>query len=115
MQYKFTIPIRNVPTNQAYRFGRVMYMTQKCRVFQHEVIQVLTQNFNENNSIKRKVKLTIDLMFKSSKACDIDAVKPLIDCLNGVVIEDDSQIEALKVYKHTNQGIDAIEMLVEVI
>jgi len=115
MQYKFTIPIRNVPTNQAYRFSKVMYMTPKCRLFQASVIDVLAKNFAEIKPIKRKVKLTIDLMFKSAKSCDIDGIKPLVDCLNGLVIEDDSQIDILHVYKHTNSEIDAIEMVVEVI
>lgn len=114
IEYKITLPIRNVPTNAAYRSGNCgWYMTTRARKFKKEAIEIICEQHTGTEPMKGDIKLTVDLMFKAVKASDIDAVKLVIDCLQGIVIEDDKQIMQLRVNKYIETGIDAIELRIE--
>lgn len=112
--YKFTIHLRNVPTNAAYATRRgVWYMTKRAKTFKDKATQVIREQYTGEKPIDGLVKVKIDLLFKSEKASDVDSVKLIIDCLNDLVITDDANIRVLKIYKHINRGVDATQIEVE--
>lgn len=114
---KYIYNIKPVSTNQAYRkrqrgFG--MYMTDEGTQFKefvfYETIKQGKQKFFYKDT---KLKMFIWLSWKHKYRRDIDNhVKLLIDSLQGILFEDDTQIDELWV-KRQSLGIDRIMLGIE--
>lgn len=73
--------------------------------FENYIKELASENFNDNNRIKKpafiQVYLSISITEKRFKEVDVDNLaKSVLDGLNGVAYDDDSQITSLIVKKH---------------
>lgn len=64
----------------------------------------IKSTWGQNGTIRGGIELNILQYFGDKRKRDIDAyIKILLDAMSGIVYEDDSQIEAMHVYKSVDK------------
>ena len=85
------------------------YKTKVAREFQNNSIIELEKQYPEYEPIKENVKVYIDFLYTTKRNVDVDAgVKLVLDTLNGLIIEDDAQIQSLVANKYMDSDVDAV-------
>lgn len=102
--FNIEIPILALSVNSVYRIGNHnMYKSKIGCLYQEEIVNHFPKDFV---MIKDRIKIIIEVSFISSRNRDIDNIlKPLLDCFNGRIFYDDSQIDEIivsRVNKYKN-------------
>ena len=112
---KITIPGNPLSDNHLYghrAFGRrvIKYMTKKGKDYRELVKKCI---INPIVSIKCPVEMHINVYFGDKRKRDIQGhLKCLIDSLQGIVYEDDSQIKLITAEKNYDKEIPRSEVIV---
>jgi Holliday junction resolvase RusA-like endonuclease len=107
------MPLRLVSTNSAYattkRSGRV-FCTSKARAFKKTVHNLAVRQCKKGGwkTTDARVKVRVLLTFPDRKRRDVDNIKLLLDALEGVVYDDDSQIYELSIKKQIVKNVNHI-------
>ena len=97
-----------ISVNRMYRGGR-RFLTNEGKATKTAIAWEIRSQVNFE-PIKGTVALNVLFYFKNSRM-DIDnALKALLDCMTGLIYEDDSQIEELHVFKMIDKQNPRIEI-----
>lgn len=100
--YTITTPVISV--NQMYRCVSSRNIISKKGRETKEAIQWELQAQRKGAPRSSKVEMNVLFYFGDKRKRDIDnCLKALLDCCTGILYEDDSQIEALHVYKQIDK------------
>jgi Holliday junction resolvase RusA-like endonuclease len=111
------MPLKLVSTNSAYsttnRSGRV-FCTSKARAFKKSVHSLALKQCKQGGwkTTDGRVKVRVLLTFPDRKRRDVDNIKLLLDALEGVVYNDDSQIFELNIKKQIVKNVNHIHVTV---
>lgn len=117
-EYFYTIPGNPLSDNHLYghrAIGKrvIKYMTSKGKEYQTMAKEIMSKN-KPDRPLKCDVTLHIRVYFGDKRKRDVHGhLKALIDCLSGIVIEDDVQVfnvDAEKYYDKENPRVE-IEVL----
>ena len=101
-------------TQTLYRFAcrgsfPTMYMTKKGKDLKEQYQWEMTAS--KIKCTNKPVELTIDLYFNDKRKRDVDNFNKLIlDAGNGILWDDDNQIQSLTVNKHYDKDTPRIEI-----
>lgn len=103
-----TIRTPHLTTNQLYtvdwRSGRRI-LTKASRETKKAYALEAKLTYTGKEPLQGPLSVRIDLYFPDGKKRDLDNIKALIDSMKGILWEDDSQIQELKITKQ----IDALD------
>ena len=114
--YKFTIPLRALSWNSAYRLSRSqMFLSKSGRKFKEDCQDFLKEQFTEEHPLKNNLKVKILFQYKENrKKIDVDnGFKLLIDSMKGIIFEDDCQIYKLSGEKEIGMMRNEIHIFIE--
>ena len=104
-----------ISTNSIYRYtcrGKfpAMYMTKDGKELK-ESYQWQLKNQFKNKPFKNDVGLQVDLFFNNNRKNDIDNFQKILqDSMNGIIFDDDSQIQELTIRKNIDKKFSRIEV-----
>jgi Holliday junction resolvase RusA-like endonuclease len=107
------LPLRLVSTNSAYattkRSGRV-FCTSKARAFKKSVHSLAVKQCKQGGwkTTDGRVKVHVLLTFPDRRRRDVDNIKLLLDAMEGVIYDDDSQIYELNIKKQIVRNVNHI-------
>lgn len=110
--YIITIPIRALSINSFIRSGhRKTYITKKGKVYQQAIKEAL-----ENNPVYEKmtgrIEITIFVNLKGYREFDgANSEKPLTDCFQGLIFDNDKQIDRTIIMRNYDAPKDTITIL----
>jgi Holliday junction resolvase RusA-like endonuclease len=109
-------PFISPSVNCCYRqYGRKIIKSVKLRAFEQQCLQFFDQleEVDPIEMIEGPIKVLVHFYILGNRSIDLDnLLKSLLDNLEGVVFENDSQIVEIVAYKH--QRSDANKMTVEI-
>jgi len=105
--FLFTVPGQPVPKGRPRFTGKHTFTPKRTRVYESEVkteAQTELRKWRSQNqcgwSTANRFGLTLHLYFSDRRKRDLDnCAKAITDALNGVVYDDDAQIDELHVYR----------------
>ena len=117
---KFRIEMRGMPQNAAWKIAArgghaMMYTSKKYKEwkeeFQKEVKQIMyTNKYKKTDS---EIDINIKFEYKTKRKVDVDAgIKALFDSLEGIVFENDFQIQKMTVEKNIGTDANFIEFTI---
>lgn len=108
MQANYEMKLPWVPSVNTYyrRAGNHIHLSNKGRSFKAEVVKQLKAMRLQNEAIKDRLKVHIELIPPNRRKFDIDnRIKPLLDALQDAgLFADDEQIDILKVNRMAIDG-----------
>jgi Holliday junction resolvase RusA-like endonuclease len=106
------IPIKGESYNQYYRIMRNRFVISKSgRKFKQEIQDYIKNKYPDFICLDCKIGVFLEFGFKDNRRRDLDNQnKSILDCLNKLIINDDSQIFELKTIKKLGQESDYILM-----
>lgn len=112
MKQRFEIPYKPDSMNTHWRRGNnVTYLSKKGREFRDNIQQFIKSQ--KYKTFKDKIKVKIELCFKSKRERDIDNYfKAILDSFNGFLYEDDKLIYELSSSKKL--GCDRDYFIIEI-
>lgn len=114
MSQIYTFPFKPLSQNQSIGIAyNKFYRTTAYKAFKQHIVQCLNENYSFKCT-KDPISINIDLYYKSKRKVDIDnPIKGIFDALNGLLFEDDSQIECMHVQKIVNADTDKFTVQIE--
>ena len=89
------------------------FKSKKGKLFEKEAKLEIVNQYKEK-PLKNKLNVKIALYFKDKRSRDIDNYnKGILDAMTGIIYEDDSQIDKLKIKKKIGCGFDKVEISIE--
>ena len=93
--------------------GRVI-KSARLKLFEQQMIQHFADNEDGIEMIEGHLKLTIEFSLPNKRSIDIDnLLKSLLDSLEGVVFENDSEVYELQVTKVSDTGVSRTSVKIE--
>jgi crossover junction endodeoxyribonuclease RusA len=93
--------------------GRVI-KSARLKLFEQQMIQHFADTEDGIEMIEGHLKLTIEFSLPNRRNIDIDnLLKSLLDSLEGVVFENDSEVYELQVTKISNTGVSKTSVKIE--
>lgn len=107
--YIITIPIRALSINSFIRSGfRRTYITKKGRAYQKAIIEAI-ENQPVYEKMTGRIEIFIFVNLKGYREFDgANAEKPLTDCFQGLIFENDKQIDRTIIMRNYNAAKDTI-------
>ncbi len=93
------------------RFG-TLYMTKVGKDIKESYILQIKEQYKDN-PIEIDVEMEVVLYFGDKRKRDIDNYGKLLDCLNGTILVDDSQIQKLTIKKDYDKEDPRIEIMIK--
>lgn len=93
MKQAFTLPYKPNSTNNHWKRNKNggVRLSKKGEEFRENVQQYM--KLYKYKTFQGDVKVTLNIYFKDKRKRDLDnCFKPIFDCFNGILYEDDSQI-----------------------
>lgn len=116
MQVKFTVPGKTISKANSYRIAKKrMYKTQACKDWENRITFEAGAAMLEINmeATDKQVEVEAMVYFPDNRRRDIDNVlKGLLDGMNGVVYEDDSQVQRIIISKQVDRQSPRVEVQV---
>ena len=116
MMYKFTIPLKALSWNSAYKIARnKMILSDSGRKFKEYCSEFLKEQHTEDKLLEKDLKVKIIFQYKENrKKIDVDnGFKLLIDSMKGIIFKDDCQIYDLRGIKEIGMLRDEIQIFIE--
>lgn len=104
------IPLRPISTNQLHRMSKSghIYKIKEAKEWSELAKKFIQEQFTEP-VIESNVEITLKICLTGDKPIDLDnCLKLCIDALQGVVIKNDKQIEAITAVRKMNSELDKI-------
>lgn len=90
------------------------YITTKGRKYKEDLHCIFIEYMKDKEIIKGKVKVIMKFSFSNKRKNDLDNfIKPLLDCMSGIIFEDDRQVYQLEVSKE--DGMDKEGIVINII
>ena len=103
--YKFTIPLKALSWNSAYKIARnKMILSDNGRKFKKYCSEFLKEQQTEDKLLEKDLKEKIDVD---------NGFKLLIDSMKGIIFKDDCQIYDLRGIKEIGMLRDEIQIFIE--
>ena len=93
------------------KFG-TLYMTKIGKDIKEDYVRQIKEQY-KGKPIEEDVKMEVVLYFGDKKRRDIDNYGKLLDCLNGTILVDDSQIQKLTIKKDYSKEEPRIEIVIK--
>lgn len=115
---KLVIPFLPPSVNACYRtVGKKVVKSAKLRAFEQDMLRVFDDIESSGEQLscsKKKLAVTIYFHIKGKRNIDLDnLLKALLDSLEGVLFEDDSQITEIHAFKESGALVN--QTIVEMI
>lgn len=96
-----------ISTNSLYTGRR--FLTPQAKILKEAYKWMIKKQWKEK-TISGKVRVEVNLYFGSKRKRDIDNMKVVYDSLTGIVIDDDSQIDELHIYRNYSKENPRVEI-----
>ncbi|MFA5542949.1 MAG: RusA family crossover junction endodeoxyribonuclease [Bacilli bacterium] len=93
------------------KFG-ILYMTKIGKDIKEDYVKQIKSQY-KGKPIEEDVEMEVVLYFGDKKRRDIDNYGKLLDCLNGTILVDDSQIQKLTIKKDYSKEEPRIEIVIK--
>lgn len=112
-EQKIIVPGNPVSVNRAYRTGNGnFYMDSKASAWK-DLVGWQARAQWKGPAASGRVKVRLDLFFKTKQRRDLDnCAKPILDALEGIVFENDDQIDELHMVRRRDEVKPGVEITI---
>lgn len=104
---KITLKTLPLSTNRLYRGRR--FLTKEGKANKEAIAWEAKMQWKERTATEH-IRLAVNLFWPDKYRRDVDNIKGLLDSLTGIIYEDDSQIQELRIKKQIDKDNPRVEI-----